>query len=31
MKFSINDLQAKVRLQASIGLKSFSMSTEVKI
>ena len=31
MKFSINDLQAKVRLQASIGLESFSISTEVKL
>ena len=31
MKFSINDLQAKVRLQASIDQESFSISTEIKI
>ena len=30
MEFSINDLQAKVHLQASIGLESFSISTEIK-
>ena len=30
MKFSINDLQAKVRLQASIGPESFSISTEAE-
>ena len=30
MTFSINDLQAKVRLQASIGPESFSISTEAE-